>query len=637
MSIHLRQDDELERTDKLPILDAEMIASIEAGEDRTLTMQVDRTILRDRTQPLATNATPARPQNRADSHAPHPDSLHTELSGIRGKIADLEGRLRASEEHNTELEQQRRELEAQVKTLEVRIAEAQTKQVREQAEAHRYERLAHEAEQRVTEQRVRLEAQVAEVERQLTETRGRNEKRIARLEQELKEESARSSTHSSSITESRLDLERAQLELRNARNEVESLQARVGQQTKAAADIARLFAQQTSETRTLVTAVERREGDLQKIAADRALRDARIAELETGAREAVAEVARLNATLDTRRVEMNQRLEEISRLEQKIATLLEEASASEGKRLSLLNERQALKLTLEEREATLRAEIESREQELAARTQSLESAESAQKSLEAQHREVVELVPRLRSHGERLEADLATAQTSLRRTGAELSDWRSRHAEAGEVVADLREGLSRRDQKVSDLEAKLKQAQEQLDAQDDVLKQVTARAESLAEQLTDRDDEIVQLNREIEEHVGGLASIRHDIERIEDPNAAHGGAVHEAYAQPTPVYALRSIEDPSVVHLLEGANVSIGRSDDNDIPIKSTSISRYHARFLLGAEGVMLADLQSTNGCYVNGRPVTRQMLHNGDAVMIGKHRFRFSVSYATSNNANPS
>jgi pSer/pThr/pTyr-binding forkhead associated (FHA) protein len=158
-----------------------------------------------------------------------------------------------------------------------------------------------------------------------------------------------------------------------------------------------------------------------------------------------------------------------------------------------------------------------------------------------------------------------------------------------------------------------------------VLKRVSARAESLAEQLTDRDDEIVQLNREIEEHVGALASIRHDIERIEDPSATHGGSLQ----QPSPLYSLRSIEDPSVVYLLDGANVSVGRSDDNDIPIKSTSISRYHARFLVGQEGVMLADLQSTNGCYVNGRPVTRQMLSNGDAVMIGKHRFRFSVSYA--------
>jgi predicted component of type VI protein secretion system len=55
-------------------------------------------------------------------------------------------------------------------------------------------------------------------------------------------------------------------------------------------------------------------------------------------------------------------------------------------------------------------------------------------------------------------------------------------------------------------------------------------------------------------------------------------------------------------------------------------VSRYHARIVVKPEGVWLIDLQSTNGCGVNGRRTSRQILCDGDAVRIGHCMFRFSV-----------
>ena len=41
---------------------------------------------------------------------------------------------------------------------------------------------------------------------------------------------------------------------------------------------------------------------------------------------------------------------------------------------------------------------------------------------------------------------------------------------------------------------------------------------------------------------------------------------------------------------------------------------------------MIIEDLGSTNGCYVNGRRVRKQVLQNEDVLMIGKTRYRFSA-----------
>lgn len=66
--------------------------------------------------------------------------------------------------------------------------------------------------------------------------------------------------------------------------------------------------------------------------------------------------------------------------------------------------------------------------------------------------------------------------------------------------------------------------------------------------------------------------------------------------------------------------VVLGRSSDADILIDDVYASEYHVR-LINQEGrVVLHDLGSTNGTYVNGRRVTTPLdLNQGDAVQIGK------------------
>jgi signal transduction histidine kinase len=64
---------------------------------------------------------------------------------------------------------------------------------------------------------------------------------------------------------------------------------------------------------------------------------------------------------------------------------------------------------------------------------------------------------------------------------------------------------------------------------------------------------------------------------------------------------------------------SIGRTQSNSIRLHDTEVSRTHAEFVRRGEGYWIRDLGSSNGTFVNGRPVREQELHSGDQVQVGR------------------
>jgi diguanylate cyclase (GGDEF)-like protein len=75
---------------------------------------------------------------------------------------------------------------------------------------------------------------------------------------------------------------------------------------------------------------------------------------------------------------------------------------------------------------------------------------------------------------------------------------------------------------------------------------------------------------------------------------------------------------------LVGDELIIGRSSDADIQVDRDSVSRRHARLSHGEGGWQIADLQSTNGTYVNDAPVRERVLSDGDYLKIGNAIFRY-------------
>jgi len=69
---------------------------------------------------------------------------------------------------------------------------------------------------------------------------------------------------------------------------------------------------------------------------------------------------------------------------------------------------------------------------------------------------------------------------------------------------------------------------------------------------------------------------------------------------------------------------SLGRRPYNDIVIDNLAISGEHAVLQMSGTEVHVEDLNSTNGTYVNGKAVKKQLLQNSDTVEIGKYKIKY-------------
>ncbi|MBW1982366.1 MAG: FHA domain-containing protein [Deltaproteobacteria bacterium] len=77
---------------------------------------------------------------------------------------------------------------------------------------------------------------------------------------------------------------------------------------------------------------------------------------------------------------------------------------------------------------------------------------------------------------------------------------------------------------------------------------------------------------------------------------------------------------------LEGGSKTIGREPSNDIVLENLLVSAHHARIDQAGSDIIITDLQSKNGTYVNGERITSVKLKDGDRILIGKHTLVFNL-----------
>jgi pSer/pThr/pTyr-binding forkhead associated (FHA) protein len=66
--------------------------------------------------------------------------------------------------------------------------------------------------------------------------------------------------------------------------------------------------------------------------------------------------------------------------------------------------------------------------------------------------------------------------------------------------------------------------------------------------------------------------------------------------------------------------IVMGRSEETDVALDDPYASEFHLRLVAQENGMMLHDLGSTNGTYVNGRRVSAPTeLRRGDTIQVGK------------------
>jgi pSer/pThr/pTyr-binding forkhead associated (FHA) protein len=71
---------------------------------------------------------------------------------------------------------------------------------------------------------------------------------------------------------------------------------------------------------------------------------------------------------------------------------------------------------------------------------------------------------------------------------------------------------------------------------------------------------------------------------------------------------------------------TLGRRPYNDIVIDNLAVSGEHAVLQMVGQDVYIEDQNSTNGTYINGRAVKKQLLQHNDTVEIGKYKIRYLV-----------
>ncbi|MDP7131884.1 MAG: FHA domain-containing serine/threonine-protein kinase [Planctomycetota bacterium] len=81
------------------------------------------------------------------------------------------------------------------------------------------------------------------------------------------------------------------------------------------------------------------------------------------------------------------------------------------------------------------------------------------------------------------------------------------------------------------------------------------------------------------------------------------------------------------ISLPNGKTISLGRSPENHVVITDSTISRVHCYFTHGNGGYTVRDNGSSNGTFLNGKPVHETIsLQNGDMVRMGSLKFQFKT-----------
>jgi hypothetical protein len=77
------------------------------------------------------------------------------------------------------------------------------------------------------------------------------------------------------------------------------------------------------------------------------------------------------------------------------------------------------------------------------------------------------------------------------------------------------------------------------------------------------------------------------------------------------------------VHELKADKTTIGRVEDNTFQIAEPSVSSHHCEVVLRGNEVVIKDLNSTNGTFINDEKITESVLKPGQTLRLGQIELR--------------
>ena len=255
-------------------------------------------------------------------------------------------------------------------------------------------------------------------------------------------------------------------------------------------------------------------------------------------------------------------------------------------------------------------------------------AQQLGKELEKSESQIEDLRNEVISYEERwenIEAELVERTEHIQQLTGEV-------AAKSTTISELTESELGAVQKAKSLEAQqaefnttansVRQDLDELRKNTNKLRTALARKETETAELKDDLSQKSTLIELLERKITRLSSIE---ESLEDLDARMAKKIDSPLPEQGINRLLISTNGENVVkYPLYKEALTIGRTPENDIQVRTQFVSRHHANVISDDRGAIIEDLGSKNGVLVNSRRVRRKRLQNGDLVDIGKMQFKF-------------
>lgn len=208
--------------------------------------------------------------------------------------------------------------------------------------------------------------------------------------------------------------------------------------------------------------------------------------------------------------------------------------------------------------------------------------------------------------------------TLVQTQSLELAANRAEIARQHRELEDLQRALRLRDGWLQDLRSELKLGQEDRRVLTAQLSDAQAKLRKLDARLLEQDQKIQQLETDAAERMGKTIFASDQVRPVPPAPAEQLTLEHPAKLLP--------LDGAGAPIILDRKVMTVGRTRDNHVFVPSQLASRDHARLLVSEDDVVVFDVGSANGCFVNDEQIRRRTLHDGDIVRFADRGYRFSA-----------
>jgi len=226
----------------------------------------------------------------------------------------------------------------------------------------------------------------------------------------------------------------------------------------------------------------------------------------------------------------------------------------------------------------------------------------------------------------RLDSIATRHQTEIRLLRFELGAAQDTMAESENINTELTANLIVARGNQDDLQHSLSDAEEstrhEVTRLENELKKLEVKINGLEQKISTKSEAITVLLGEIAKR-----SAEHDAARDSNDSAFGPEDADEKRSNNTERVSrvlVGSIDGQILRFPLFKDQLTIGRTEDNDIQLEAAHISRRHAVVQTEGDTTRVIDWGSKNGVFVNAKKVSEHFLINGDVVTIGNARFRY-------------